>query len=85
MKHACTDPHEGETCGATADCGGELKCINQKCSSPGAAATTSPTTTPKGDGEGARTGDGKGEPHPSAPTDEATSTTRLASLPTSDG
>ena len=26
VKRVCTDPHEGETCGATADCGGgELK------------------------------------------------------------
>jgi len=39
VRRVCTDPHEGETCGATADCGGgELKCINDKCTSPNAPA-----------------------------------------------
>jgi len=47
VRRVCTDPHEGETCGATADCGGgDLKCINDKCTAPNASSTGA-TSKPK--------------------------------------
>lgn len=56
VRRVCTDPHEGETCGATADCGGgELKCIADKCTSPNAPASTTakPTKPPPPEGDDA--------------------------------
>jgi len=54
VRRVCTDPHEGETCGATADCGGgELKCIADKCTSPNTpASTTTKPSAPEGDESG---------------------------------
>lgn len=54
VRRVCTDPHEGETCGATADCGGgELKCIADKCTSPNAPVTAKPKPSqPEGDDNG---------------------------------
>lgn len=51
VRRVCTDPHEGETCGATADCGGgELKCINDKCTPPNAPAGASGKPKPPPEG-----------------------------------
>src|SRR5438132_4530292 len=53
IKRACTDPHEGETCGATVDCGGgELKCINQRCTGPNVSPSTTTPKPPPPKGEG---------------------------------
>ncbi len=53
LRRVCTDPHEGETCGATADCGGgELRCINDKCTNPSApTGATSKPVKPEGNGD----------------------------------
>jgi hypothetical protein len=37
INQVCTDEHEGQTCGATSDCG-LLRCIQNKCTSASAAA-----------------------------------------------
>jgi hypothetical protein len=34
VSQLCTDEREGQTCGATSDCGGELRCISGKCTTP---------------------------------------------------
>lgn len=43
LANVCTDEHQGETCGATSECG-TLKCIDNRCVNPNAAppATTTP-------------------------------------------
>jgi hypothetical protein len=59
VRRTCTDPHEGETCGATADCGGgDLKCIADKCTNPNApASSSSKPTNPQGGGDEGGGGD----------------------------
>jgi hypothetical protein len=68
VRRVCTDPHDGETCGATADCGGgELKCINDKCTNPSAPATPkSKEPDASGNGSGDE-GEGKPTPQAAAP------------------
>lgn len=41
MNEVCTSEHEGETCGATSDCG-DLKCVEHKCTSgaPGSSGSS---------------------------------------------
>jgi hypothetical protein len=68
VKRVCTDPHEGETCGATADCGGgELKCINDKCTSPNASSSSGKPAKPEG--KGGDEGDNTAKPAAAAPGD----------------
>jgi hypothetical protein len=43
VNQVCTDEHEGQTCAATSDCG-ELRCIQNKCTTPAAAAHASTAT-----------------------------------------
>ncbi|HEX4516077.1 MAG TPA: hypothetical protein VH054_21160, partial [Polyangiaceae bacterium] len=68
VRRVCTDPHDGETCGATADCGGgELKCINDKCTNPSAPATPKSREPEAGAGNGGDEGEGKPTPQAAAP------------------
>jgi hypothetical protein len=65
VRRVCTDPHEGETCGATADCGGgDLKCINDKCTNPNASGGSSSNAKPKPqpDSDDSSSGNGEGKP-----------------------
>jgi hypothetical protein len=40
QNQTCTDEHEGQTCGATADCG-QLRCIDHKCSTGASSSSSS--------------------------------------------
>ena len=39
VKELCTEQNEGGACGATSDCGGTLRCIDSKCTTPFAPAS----------------------------------------------